>query len=159
MSCTVFRLVSGSNVRVSTLVLPSSIAMLRCAQPQVWKSGAAMWVFQPDFSGIRESSATAALRLPPPRGAPFGVPVVPEVRITARASLAGAVRGFGSPFSIRASSVSRSPASSSTQARIRCCLTPALSISSVNSWSWITTLGFSRSQTSPSWGAANAVLR
>ena len=33
---------SGSNLRVSTIVEPSSMAMLRWAQPQVWNSGAAM---------------------------------------------------------------------------------------------------------------------
>ena len=33
---------AGSNLRRSTIVEPSSIAMLRCAQPQVWNSGAAM---------------------------------------------------------------------------------------------------------------------
>ena len=38
---------SGSNLRRSTIVEPSSIASARWAKPQVWKSGAAMWVRQP----------------------------------------------------------------------------------------------------------------
>ena len=33
---------AGSNLRRSTIVEPSSIAMFRCAQPQVWNSGATM---------------------------------------------------------------------------------------------------------------------
>ena len=32
----------GSNLRRSTIFEPSSIAMLRCAQPHVWNSGATM---------------------------------------------------------------------------------------------------------------------
>ena len=59
----------------------------------MWNSGAAMWVRQPWRSGIRESSETAASMPASLRGAPLGVPVVPEVRITIRrvALRAGAV--------------------------------------------------------------------
>ena len=48
----------------------------------MWNSGAAMWVRQPARSGIRDSSDTAASMPASLRGAPLGVPVVPEVRIT-----------------------------------------------------------------------------
>ena len=33
---------AGSNLRRSTIFEPSSMAMFRCAQPQVWNSGATM---------------------------------------------------------------------------------------------------------------------
>ena len=55
----------------------------------MWNSGAAMWVRQPWRSGIRESSDTAASMPASLRGAPLGVPVVPEVRITIRACRLG----------------------------------------------------------------------
>ncbi|MGY2702946.1 hypothetical protein ACVW2K_002530 [Nocardioides sp. HB32] len=50
----------------------------------MWNSGAAMCVRQPYFSGIRDSSETAASIPASLRGAPLGVPVVPDVRITIR---------------------------------------------------------------------------
>ena len=57
----------------------------------MWNSGAAMWVRQPWRSGSRDISETAASMPASLRGAPFGVPVVPEVRITIRAWRSGAV--------------------------------------------------------------------
>ena len=55
-----------------------------CAKPHVWNSGAAMCTVQPWRSGIRESSEIAASMPASLRGAPFGVPVVPEVRMMIR---------------------------------------------------------------------------
>ena len=55
------------------------MASAKCAKPHVWNSGAAMWVRQPWRSGIRESSEIAASMPASLRGAPLGVPVVPEV--------------------------------------------------------------------------------
>ncbi len=75
---------SGSNLRLSTTVVQSPMASVKWAKPQAWKSGAAIIVRPRAFSGIRSSSAATGssdwgcLRL-----APFGVPVVPEVRISA----------------------------------------------------------------------------
>jgi hypothetical protein len=132
-----------------------------CAKPQVWNSGAAMCVVQPRFIGIRDISATASSMPALFRGAPFGVPVVPEVRMMIRLGFSGADSSASAdPSSISCSTVgvSREPASLSTQATTR--LTSAASWSiSVNSSSWTTTVGPSRSRTSTSCGPANAVLR
>ena len=84
------------------------------------------------------------------RGAPLGVPVVPDVRITIRVVL----RGLGS-------SVEYDEISDSTvvvvvgvaQATSRLS-TDASARRSVNSSSWITMVGSSRSSTSTSWGPA-----
>ena len=43
-----------------------------------------MWQVHPAFSGIRDNRATAAGMPACGRGAPFGVPVVPEVRMIVR---------------------------------------------------------------------------
>ena len=75
---------SGSKRRRSTTVEPSSIESAKWAKPHVWNSGAAMWVRHPNCSGIRDSSDTAAGIPASLRGAPLGVPVVPDVRITIR---------------------------------------------------------------------------
>ena len=148
---------SGSKRRRSTTVDPSSIEIARWAKPHVWNSGAAMWVRQPWRRGIRESSDTAAPMPASLRGAPFGVPVVPDVRITIRACRLGGSRSWSGCPAISASRVS-SPTSLSVQATIRS-LTSASESRSANSSSWITAAGRSRSRTSTSWGPANAVLR
>ena len=63
---------------------------VKCAKPQAWNSGAAIIVFSRAFSGIRDSSAaTGSSDFGWLREAPFGVPVVPEVRITALPGSAG----------------------------------------------------------------------
>ena len=63
---------------------------VKCAKPHEWKSGAAMWEIWRVLSGIRESSDTAGSSdCGFPREAPFGVPVVPLVRITMRPSRVG----------------------------------------------------------------------
>ena len=157
-SCWVtFRQPSGSNVRRSTTVEPSSIDSARCAKPQVWNSGAATWVRQPYFSGIRESSETAASIPASLRGAPFGVPVVPDVRITMRPCRPAGSTSESGWEAIRPSRVwpSASPSvHASTDVP-----TSAFSSIAVNSSSWITTVGLSRSSTSTSCGPAKAVLR
>ena len=79
---------------------------VKCAKPQEWNSGAAIIVFSRAFSGIRDSSAAAGSSdLGWLREAPFGVPVVPEVRITALPGSDGGITPAGSPRSIRLSSV------------------------------------------------------
>ena len=130
----------GRSVRRSTTVEPSSIASARCAKPQVWNSGAAMWVRQPCRSGIRDSSATAASMPASLRGAPFGVPVVPEVRMTMRACRSRRRRGRrrGTPAISGLERVGALGRLASVQARSRCS-TSAPASSSVNSSSWITT--------------------
>ena len=120
-SCAVRSAVAGSKERRSTTVEPSSIASARCAKPQVWKSGAAMCVRHPARSGIRESSETAASMPASLRGAPLGVPVVPEVRITMRAWRSGGCRSPSSYADTSCSSVSgpSGPPSPSVQASTR----------------------------------------
>ena len=109
---------SGSNLRLSTIVVESPIASVKCAKPQAWNSGAAIIARPRERSGIRSSSAATGssdcgcLRL-----APFGVPVVPDVRITALPCSGGGVRSDVSPPSISSSSVlSERSASGSCQA-------------------------------------------
>ena len=80
---------SGSKRRVSTIVVPSSMLSARWANPHVWNSGAAMCIRWPARSGTRSRMATAASIPASLRGAPLGVPVVPEVRITTRLCRAG----------------------------------------------------------------------
>ena len=152
---------SGSNLRRSTMVEPSSIASARWAKPQVWNSGAAMCVRQPWRRGILLSRETAASTPASLRGAPLGVPVVPDVRITIRPCRVGASRSLSSWAVSTDSRVCASPmpsSSLSTQATTRFSTSAAAS-RSVNSSSWMTTTGFSRSSTSTSCGPANAVLR
>ena len=64
---------------------------MKWAKPQEWNSGAAMNVVCARFSGILDSSDTAGSSdCGCAAAAPFGVPVVPEVRITARPARARA---------------------------------------------------------------------
>jgi hypothetical protein len=77
-----------------------------------------MNAFSRDLSGIRDRSATAGPIVSGClREAPFGVPVVPEVRMIALPDSAGGVGGSGSPRSMTLSSVSsgRSSCSESNQ--------------------------------------------
>ena len=83
-----------------------------CAKPQVWNSGAAMCTRHPYFSGIRESSEIAASMPASLRGAPFGVPVVPEVRMMIRLWPPGTDNGLSS----RSASISESRVSTSVVA-------------------------------------------
>ena len=109
---------------------------MKCAKPHEWNRGAAIIVRSPACSGMRERSAIAGLR---PSGclraAPFGVPVVPDVRITTRPGSAGGTGASVSPDSISSSSVGSGGESSSTHAMKRLRRLPASSSSSVNSWS------------------------
>ena len=114
----------------------------------------------PYLSGIRESSEIAASMPASLRGAPFGVPVVPEVRMMIRLWPPG--RGQRAVVALgvdqRVEGVDRGPVSPSTHDSTRLS-TWAFSSRPVNSSSWITTLGCSRSRTSTSCGPAKAVLR
>ncbi len=63
---------------------------LHWAKPHEWNSGAATTVVSRAFSGIRSSSAAiGSIDFGCERLAPFGVPVVPEVRIVALPRLLG----------------------------------------------------------------------
>ena len=129
---------SGSNLRFRMYVEPSISPSVKCAKPQEWNSGATMNVFSRAFSGIRESSATAGPIVSGClREAPFGVPVVPLVRITTRPVSSGGTGCSGSPFWIRSSSTGSvrlpSVASGSCQPMKRLRRLPASSSSSVNS--------------------------
>ena len=101
--------------------------------------------------------ATAAPIPASVRGAPLGVPVVPDVRITTRLCRDGGAWSAVDPLRIIPSTVSAS-VSASVHARTRCSVVAA-SISAANSSSYTTAPGISRSRTSTSWGPANAVLR
>ncbi len=73
---------SGSNLRVSTIVVPSSRPRLKWAKPHEWNSGAAMCDVARYCSGILDRNEVAGSSVSgEPRLAPFGVPVVPEVRM------------------------------------------------------------------------------
>ena len=97
---------SSSNLRLSTIVDDRPMPSVKCAKPQAWNSGAAIIVFSRAFSGILSSSAaTGSSDLGWLREAPLGVPVVPEVRITALPASFGGITPAGSPRSIRLSSV------------------------------------------------------
>jgi hypothetical protein len=81
---------SGSKRRRSTIVEPSGRLSTKCAMPQEWKSGAAITVRPRARIGIASSTASAgAIELGWLRCAPFGVPVVPLVRITVRPGAGG----------------------------------------------------------------------
>jgi hypothetical protein len=74
-------------------------------------------VFSRALSGITDSSAATGSRFfGCEREAPFGVPVVPEVRIVARPGALGGTTSAGSPRAISASSVGSEgfPASASS---------------------------------------------
>ena len=158
-SCTASRQPSGSNLRRSTILDSSSIASAMWANPQVWNSGAAMWHVHPRRSGILDSSATASSTPALLRGAPFGVPVVPEVRMMIRPCSSGlSSLASAEPFAMSFSTVVSPCGSPSVQATTRV-TSEAFSSISLNSSSWITTVGPSRSRTSTSCGPANAVLR
>ena len=132
---------SGSKRRRSTSVEPNRIPSTKCAKPQAWNSGAAIIVTSPSCSGIFESSAAAgSTEVGDWRVAPFGVPVVPEVRITVRPGSPGGTGSDGSPRRIRCSSessISIASSSPSTSSQATYVLRPsaASATRSVNSWS------------------------
>ena len=126
---------SGSNLRRRTSVEPRPMPSVKCAKPQEWNIGAAIIVRSPACSGIFENSAAAGssdsgcLRC-----APFGVPVVPLVRMTTRPFSAGGTTSSGSPASIRSSSSgSLGLSSPSFQAMKRLRRSPASCVSPSNS--------------------------
>ena len=65
----------------------------RWAKPQVWNSGAAMWVRQPVAQRHPRQQRDRRVDAGLVARAPLGVPVVPEVRITIRAWRSGGLRG------------------------------------------------------------------
>ncbi len=84
----------GSNLRCSTSVVESVRPRLKCARPQEWNIGAAIIVRSRARSGIMSSRAAAGSSDDGwCRPAPFGVPVVPLVRMTTRPGRSGGVSG------------------------------------------------------------------
>src|SRR4051812_9454099 len=78
-----FSVSSGSNLRRRTIVEAVGRLITKWKKPQEWKSGAAIIIVIRLRKGIL--SINAAIGISPSgleRWAPFGVPVVPEVRIT-----------------------------------------------------------------------------
>ena len=126
---------SGSNRRRSTNVAPSAIPNTKFEKPQAWNSGAPILITSPSCCGIRSSSEAGASSVSGVlvRDAPFGVPVVPEVRIVTRPVRLGGGSGESSPSSISSPRVGsdRDPSSCHTMKRWR--FLPASSVSSSNS--------------------------
>ncbi len=82
-SATARRVSSGSKRRRSTIVEDKGSASVKCPKPHEWNIGAAITVLSRAFNGIFENSAASgSTESGCLRAAPFGVPVVPEVRIT-----------------------------------------------------------------------------
>ena len=110
---------------------------LQCAKPQEWNSGAAIIVVSRAFSGIRSSSAAiGSIDFGCARLAPFGVPVVPEVRIVALPGSFGGLRFWMLPLVTRSSRrVSPDSSSGSCQAMKRLRSTFASPSRPANSWS------------------------
>ena len=106
LSCTARSVSSGSKRRRSTIVEAVGRLITKWKKPQEWKSGAAIIIVSRLRKGILSISAAIASR---PSGlerwAPFGVPVVPEVRITKRGLSGGGFRSDSSPAAISCSSV------------------------------------------------------
>ena len=152
---------SGSNLRFSTIVEHRPIASVKCAKPQEWNIGAAIIVRSRALSGIRSSSAATGssdcgcLRL-----APLGVPVVPEVRISALPCSGGGDRSETSPPAISSSSVRSAPRSVSGSCHAMKRRRPSVASSSTpaNSSSKMTAAGSSRCATSASCGPEKAVF-
>ena len=82
---TALRQSSGSNLRRRTTVDDRARPSVQCRKPHEWNSGAATCVVSRVRSGILSkriaagSSESGSLR-----DAPFGAPVVPDVRMTVR---------------------------------------------------------------------------
>jgi hypothetical protein len=73
---------SGSNFGRSTIVAAVGRLRMKWRKPHEWKSGAAIITVSRERRGIFESRVASALSPSGwPRWAPFGVPVVPEVRM------------------------------------------------------------------------------
>ena len=89
--------------------------MTKWKKPQEWKSGAAIIIVSRLRKGIL--SISAAIASSPSgleRWAPFGVPVVPEVRITKRGLSGGGLSSDSAPAAISCSSVVSAGASPSS---------------------------------------------
>jgi hypothetical protein len=110
---------SGSNLRLSTTVDDRLIPSVKCTKPHEWNIGAAIIVFSRAFSGIMASRAAAGSRLRGwDRDAPFGVPVVPDVRMIALPRSDGGATSDVSPLSTSSARLGSSsvPSSGSCQA-------------------------------------------
>ena len=141
---------SGSNCACTTAVDDIPSPTPRWTRPHAWNSGAAMTTVSrarigtTSSSGVNESTPLAL-----PRAAPFGRPVVPDVRITWRPTWRDGVSGTidGSRPSARSSLPPIATAA------------PASATISANTSSWRIVSTPSWATTSASWGPANPVLR
>ncbi len=107
---------------------------MKWAKPQEWNIGAAIIVRSRARSGIRENIAASGLRVSGwPRWAPFGIPVVPEVRITNRLDSSGGSRSESSVEAISSSRPGSPLDPSSRQATKRRSSAPASASSPANS--------------------------
>ena len=97
---------SGSNLRLSTTVEDRPRPSVKCTKPHEWKSGAAIIVVLARLAAgsRRAARPTGSSDLGCERDAPFGVPVVPEVRMIDLPGSAGGTTSDVSPLSIRSSS-------------------------------------------------------
>ena len=128
--------------------MPSPTPM--CTRPQAWNSGAAMTTVPRARIGTTSSSGVNEPRLPAlPRAAPFGRPVVPDVRITWRPMCRVGGNGTGER---RSASVASSLPDTVVDA-------PQPSTIGVNASSWRIVSMPSWATTSASCGAANPVFR
>ena len=92
------RVLSGSKRRRTTSVEPMATARVDMPSPQAWKSGGATIVTSRPRKGIRDRIAAAGReRTGASRLAPFGVPVVPLVRMTTRPAPSDCRAGPGCP--------------------------------------------------------------
>ena len=149
----------ASKRRGSTAVHPSPVAIIVWPSPCAWNSGAGSRQTDPASIGTRLRNQASGSRFSARRTcAPFGAPVVPEVRITVLPSSAGAPSGEGSP--VRSCARVGKPASVVPgRATIRTTEPdPASVTTSVNSPSWTSTFGCSRCSTALSSGADIDVL-
>lgn len=101
------RAVAASNRERNTSVPPSIRVSTATSSPQPWKTGADNSTRIPPRSGMRSSRPAVSSNVRgSARGAPFGTPLVPLVRMTSDAGCAGRGGREPSPRSTRRSSAS-----------------------------------------------------
>ena len=127
--------------------------------PCAWNSGAGTMQTEPALIGTRFRNHASGSRFSARRTcAPFGAPVVPDVRITVRPSSGGGSSGAGSPRRSSAR-VGSCEAVSPGVATMRAIEPGSAAVTtSANSPSWTSTVGCSRSSTAASSGPGIDVL-
>ncbi len=143
------------------MVLPSAHPSVNCDRPVPWKMGAAMTMVSSRGSGTRSRNWADCSGETLSRGAPFGVPVVPLVRMTVPPGRAGAGRSPAGCAAIRPSIVTApdgTGSDSSTQVRMRGIAPGTAASSGRNSLSSSSAPTCSLATTSASCGPANPVF-